>query len=41
MSTAQIKATEDWINNYPRKILGYTSSEVVFRECLRELGIVA
>ena len=41
VSAAQIKATEDWINNYPRKILGYTSSEAVFRECLREFGIVA
>ena len=29
------------INNYPRKILGYKSSEIVFRECLRELGIAA
>ena len=41
VSAAQIKATENWINNYPRKILGYKSSEAVFRECLQELGIVA
>lgn len=41
VSTEQIKATENWINNYPRKILGYKSSEAVFRECLQELGIVA
>ncbi|WP_206423612.1 IS30 family transposase [Gemmiger sp. An50] len=41
VSAAQIKETENWINNYPRKILGYKSSEAVFRECLRELGIVA
>ena len=41
VSPAQVAATEAWINNYPRKILGYRSSEVVFRECLRELGITA
>ena len=38
---AQIAQAENWINNYPRKILGYKSSEIVFRECLRELGIAA
>ncbi len=41
VSAAEIKATETWINNYPRKILGYKSSEIVFQECLRELGIIA
>ncbi len=41
VSAAEIKATEAWINNYPRKILGYKSSEILFRECLRELGIAA
>lgn len=41
VSAAEIKATETWINNYPRKILGYKSSEIMFRECLRELGIAA
>ena len=41
VSQAQVAATETWINNYPRKILGYRSSEAVFRECLRELGITA
>lgn len=25
----------------PRKILGYMSSEIVFQQCLRELGIAA
>ena len=38
---AEIAATEKWINNYPRKIFGYKSSEVVFRECLREIGLSA
>ena len=41
VSPAAIAATERWINNYPRKILGYMSSEVMFRKCLRELGISA
>lgn len=41
VSAAEIAATEEWINNYPRKILGYKSSEVMFRECLREIGLSA
>lgn len=41
VTNAQITQAENWINNYPRKILGYRSSEIVFRECLRELGIAA
>lgn len=41
VSAAEIAATERWINNYPRKILGYMSSEVMFRKCLQELGISA
>ncbi|MDO5544931.1 MAG: IS30 family transposase [Eubacteriales bacterium] len=41
VSAAEIADTERWINNYPRKILGYMSSEVMFRACLRELGVIA
>lgn len=41
VSAAEIAATERWINNYPRKILGYMSSEVAFRACLREMGLSA
>lgn len=41
VSAAEIADTEEWINNYPRKILGYKSSEVMFRECLREIGLSA
>ena len=41
VTNAQITQAENWINNYPRKILGYKSSEIVFRECLWELGIAA
>ena len=40
VSAAEIAATEEWINNYPRKIFGYKSSEVMFRECLREIGLI-
>ena len=41
VSARQIAETEQWINNYPRKILGYISSEVAFRACLREIGLWA
>lgn len=41
VSKAEIAATERWINNYPRKIFGYMSSEIMFRECLREIGLTA
>lgn len=37
----QLKETEVWLNNYPRKIFGYKSSEMMFQQCLKELGIVA
>ena len=38
--TAQrIKETEDWMNNYPRKIFGGRSSNELFAECVAELGI--
>jgi len=35
----EIAATEEWMNNYPRRILGYRSSEMAYRDCLAELGI--
>lgn len=41
VSAAEITATERWINNYPRRILGYKSSEIMFRQCLREIGLTA
>lgn len=41
VTAAEIAATENWINSYPRKILGYKSAGTVFRECLRELGLTA
>lgn len=41
VSKAEIAATEQWINNYPRKILGYMSSEIMFKQCLQEIGLTA
>ena len=38
VSRASIKETEAWINNYPREILGWKTSEIVFAECLEELA---
>lgn len=35
----EISKTEAWINHYPRKILGYRSSEMEFQKCLEGLGI--
>ena len=37
VSTAAIKQTEAWINNYPRKILGWKTSEMIFQECVATL----
>ena len=39
VSKEEIAATEKWINEYPRRIFGYKSSAIMFRECLNELGI--
>lgn len=41
VSKEEIAETERWINNYPRRILGYMSSEIMFEECLREIGLSA
>lgn len=37
VSAAAIKKTEAWVNNYPRKVLGWKTSEMVFAECLSAL----
>jgi IS30 family transposase len=34
-SKADIQEIEDWMNNYPRKILGYKSAKQVAEECLQ------
>lgn len=38
VSVAQIKKTEHWINNYPRAILGWKTSEMLFVECVAALA---
>lgn len=37
VSASEIKQTEAWINNYPRAILGWKTSEMIFQECLAEI----
>jgi len=32
----EIRQIEEWINNYPRRILGYASAKDVFEEELRD-----
>ncbi|WP_298019434.1 IS30 family transposase [uncultured Dysosmobacter sp.] len=37
VSTAAIKKTEAWINNYPRKVLGWKTADMAFAECVAAL----
>ena len=41
VSKAKLAKTEEWMNSYPRKVLGYRSSNQLFKERLAELGIKA
>ena len=41
VSQADLEQAQDWLNNYPRKIFDDKTSEMLFRECLAELGIAA
>lgn len=41
VSKAEIADTEAWLNNYPRRVLGYRSAEMAFQAELRALGIAA
>lgn len=41
VSKAEIVELEEWINSYPRKILGYSSSKIEYRKCLNEIGIAS
>ena len=34
-SDEDIREIEDWMNNYPRKILGYRTANQVSQECLQ------
>lgn len=33
----QVQRVEDWINNYPRKVLGYLTAEIIYNECVAAL----
>ncbi len=37
VSPKEIAATENWINNYPRKIFGYRSAEMMWQDCIAAL----
>ena len=37
-TAAEIKAVQDWVNNYPREIFGFATSEELFQA---ELQLVA
>lgn len=37
VTAAAIKGLENWINNYPRKLLGWKTSEMIYQECLAAL----
>lgn len=41
VSAADVAAVEDWMNTYPRRVLGYKTSEMAYQDELRELGIAA
>lgn len=38
VSRSEVKKAEEWMNNYPREILGWKTAEIVFAECLEELA---
>lgn len=37
ITAAAIKGLESWINNYPRKLLGWKTAEMIYQECLAAL----
>ena len=37
ISAAAIKEVEEWINNYPREILGWRTAEMLFCECVASI----
>ena len=37
VTDAEVARAEQWMNNYPRKILGWKTSEMLFRECVAAL----
>ena len=41
VSAAEVAAVAAWMNGYPRKVLGYKTSEMAYKDELRALGIAA
>ena len=37
VSPAEVKRVEAWVNNYPRELLGWQTSEMAFQKCLAAL----
>ena len=37
----EVQQIEDWLNNYPREVLGYATSNEVFTECLQAITTAA
>jgi IS30 family transposase len=37
VTDAEVARAESWMNNYPRKILGWKTSEMLFREYVAAL----
>ena len=33
----QVQNVEDWMNNYPRKVLGYLTAEMAYQACVAAL----
>ena len=40
-SVEEIQAIEDWMNNYPRKILGYKTAKQMAQECIESNSLVS
>lgn len=38
VTVEEVKKTEAWVNNYPREILGWRTSEMLFQECVAALA---
>lgn len=38
VTVKEIKKTEEWVNNYPREILGWRTAEMLFQECVAALA---
>lgn len=38
VTVEEVKKTEEWVNNYPREILGWRTAEMLFQECVAALA---